>query len=222
MIFFTGDIHGDKSRFSDIKKAKAKKGDTVIVCGDFGFIWDNSKAEQKMLKNIGKKKYNTLFVDGGNDNHELINEYPLIDFCGARARKISGNLYALNRGDIYEIEGKKIFAMGGGDTEERYDSGTDSKLRLPTLEEIDYARKNIMDAGKQIDIVVTHEAPAKLRSLLIMDDKGRNHLHTFLEWINTDVTYKAWYMGKYHINRDIPQKYHLLFTAVKKYEEPQK
>ena len=38
MIYITGDIHGDLSRFKDKRIKKLKKGDTLIVCGDFGFM----------------------------------------------------------------------------------------------------------------------------------------------------------------------------------------
>ena len=35
MICVTGDMHGDLSRFKDKKIKKLKKGDFLIVCGDF-------------------------------------------------------------------------------------------------------------------------------------------------------------------------------------------
>ena len=50
MILITGDVHGDISRFSDKKIRRLKKGDTLIVCGDMGLIWDGSDKEKKLLK----------------------------------------------------------------------------------------------------------------------------------------------------------------------------
>ena len=49
MIYITGDLHGEIERFDDKKMKKLKKGDILIVCGDFGFIWNNSIEEQKKL-----------------------------------------------------------------------------------------------------------------------------------------------------------------------------
>lgn len=46
MIYLTGDLHGDLERFKSKEMKKLKKGDTLIVCGDFGFLWDGSKKEQ--------------------------------------------------------------------------------------------------------------------------------------------------------------------------------
>ena len=46
MICITGDMHADFSRFKNKKLKRLKKGDYLIICGDFGFIWDGSKKEK--------------------------------------------------------------------------------------------------------------------------------------------------------------------------------
>ena len=56
MIYITGDTHGDFSRFKDPMLRKLKKQDALIICGDFGFIWDGSKKEEKLLKKRLLKK----------------------------------------------------------------------------------------------------------------------------------------------------------------------
>ena len=43
MVFITGDTHGDPGRLSKSALKDLSAGDTLIVCGDFGFIWDRSK-----------------------------------------------------------------------------------------------------------------------------------------------------------------------------------
>ena len=55
MLYVTGDTHGDFERFFQPELKKLKKGDTLFVCGDFGFIWDDSETEQKMLKKLGSQ-----------------------------------------------------------------------------------------------------------------------------------------------------------------------
>ena len=108
MIYVTGDTHGDISRFKSMNLHKLKKGDSIIVCGDFGFIWDGSKDEMNNIKWLSKRKYKVLFVEGAHESFEMINKYPKVDFMGGRARQISENIYQLMRGEVYEIEGKKI------------------------------------------------------------------------------------------------------------------
>ena len=48
MVYVTGDLHGDYSRFKRPEMKKLRAGDILLVCGDFGFIWDNSKQEQAL------------------------------------------------------------------------------------------------------------------------------------------------------------------------------
>ena len=86
----------------------------LIVCGDFGFIWNGSEKEKKILQKIGKMKPTIAFIPGCHDNYALLSEYPEVDFCSGKARHISGNLYELLRGQIYTIDNKTVFAFGGG------------------------------------------------------------------------------------------------------------
>ena len=57
MILVTGDTHGDLSRFKKKELHRLKKNDALIICGDFGFVWDGSKKEKKILKKLGKRKH---------------------------------------------------------------------------------------------------------------------------------------------------------------------
>ena len=64
MVYLTGDTHGDIDRFKHGKLRWLGKRDTVVVLGDFGFVWDGSKEEQKKLDWLRKRPYILLFLDG--------------------------------------------------------------------------------------------------------------------------------------------------------------
>ena len=83
-IYCTGDIHGDLERFEEKKIKRLKKNDILLVCGDFGFIWKGNKKEKRILKRLGKKKYQILFVEGCHENYDLLYSYPLEDFMGGK------------------------------------------------------------------------------------------------------------------------------------------
>lgn len=76
MVYVTGDIHGDITRFSEKELKLLKKQDTLIICGDFGFIWNGSKSEQRTLKQLNKSPYTIAFLDGTHENFDLLEEYP--------------------------------------------------------------------------------------------------------------------------------------------------
>lgn len=214
MIFITGDIHGDKNRFKLIKKAGIKKNDTLLVTGDFGFIWDGSKAEMKYLTWIGKQKYNVLFVDGYNDNTELLLQYPEQRYMGGKTKVISGNLRMLMRGEVYNIEGKKIWAFGGGDSQEREHTNSRDALKLPSFEEMQNGINNLLTVDNAVDIVLTYDAPAKLKLFINMENNELTHLHQYLEDIKNTIQFTQWYFGKYHLNKVIPPYYTNLFTNI--------
>ena len=56
MIYITGDTHGDISCFKNPKLNKLGEKDILIVCGDFGFIWNpHDKNEKKNLEFLKKR-----------------------------------------------------------------------------------------------------------------------------------------------------------------------
>lgn len=67
MVYLTGDTHGELDRFKERELRRAGKGDIVIVLGDFGFVWDGSKAEQKKLDWLRRRPYTLLFLDGSHE-----------------------------------------------------------------------------------------------------------------------------------------------------------
>ena len=104
MIFITGDMHGLMERFQDSAFRHIKKGDTLIICGDFGFLWEGTEEEKKALKKLEKKKYEILFVDGIHENFDLLESYPEEEYAGGRVHRIGTNLRHLMRGELFTIE----------------------------------------------------------------------------------------------------------------------
>lgn len=74
------------------------------------------KKRTKILKQLGKRKYNICFIDGTHENFSLLNGYGVSEWNGGKVHKIYDNLYHLMRGQIYNIDGKSVFTMGGGES----------------------------------------------------------------------------------------------------------
>lgn len=225
MIYLTGDIHGDLSRFKSKNIKKIKKNDTLLVCGDFGFIWDGSKKENKILKKLGKKKYNILFVEGCHENYDLLYKYPIEEYCGGSVRKISGRLMQMTRGSIFTIDGVKIFTFGGGQQYEkdiRKQSNTYWSQELPTQEELNNAFCNLKENGNEVDYIVTHEPPGLMKDFLESTSYliPTNELNTAFNEIAKTCKFKRWYFGKCHKNKVIPPRFECVFTNVKKLDTP--
>ena len=79
MVYITGDMHGDLSRFKNPIFKKMKAGDVLIVCGDFGGVWDNSHQEQYWRKWLSQKPFTTLFIDGNHENYDRLSVYSVTE-----------------------------------------------------------------------------------------------------------------------------------------------
>ena len=91
MIFVTGDCHSEFQKFSTDSFPEQKemnKDDIVIICGDFGAVWDCdgiSPSEAYWLSWLDEKPFTTVFVDGNHENFDRLNsEFEIVDFHGGR------------------------------------------------------------------------------------------------------------------------------------------
>lgn len=100
MIYITGDIH----REQDIHKINPREftvGDTltendyVIICGDFGCVWDGSTGDNFWLKWLDSLPWNTLFIDGNHENFDVLNTYPIEEYKGGKVHRIRSKVFHL-------------------------------------------------------------------------------------------------------------------------------
>lgn len=213
MIYVTGDTHGEPERF----KNKLKKHDTLIVLGDFGFLWQGGKEEQKRLHDLAKKKYQILFIDGTHENFDLLEALPIEEFAGGRARRVERKIFQLLRGETYTIEGKTLFTFGGGfsvDEFERRESGCFWQQEKPTEADYQNAKAHLEAAGGKVDYILTHEPSFQLAQILKVGDSEANDLTYFLDTVQKTVEFEKWCFGKWHVDRKIPLRYYAVFKEI--------
>ncbi len=215
MVYVTGDMHGDLSRLNAALRP-LRKGDTLLVCGDFGFIWDGSPAEQKRLQKIGKLPYTVAFLDGRHENFTLLDAYPVTQWQGGRAQVISGNLIHLLRGEIYTIEEHSVFTFGGGESDDREfrQPGVSWWPReTPSEEEMRRAIDNLAARDNRVDYVLTH-VPTLTAANRMDPRRTVDGVSLFLGGIEQTVTCRRWYFASLHRDRVISDKRRCLFTDV--------
>lgn len=217
MICVMGDTHGDYSRFAHKSVKQLKKGDFLIICGDFGFVWDGSDRERAVLKKIGGKRFTTLFLAGSHDNYDLLEKYPEEELLGGRGRHICGNLFMLSSGELFDIDGKKAFVFGGGqasDIDARIENDTWWEQELPDEERLEEGRKKLSGVGDKVDYIFTHEPPGSIAEFLDMGRSGSlpmSRLNIYFDKLKNEVGFKLWFFGKLHKNKLVPPKYAAVF-----------
>ena len=121
-VWISGDIHGNPIRLStdNFYEQKEFSGDknenTVIICGDFGIVWNRdkeSKTEKYWLDWLEDKPFITVFIDGNHDNIPRLDSYPIKEWNGGLVNEIRPHVLRLRRGEVFTIEDKKFFAFGG-------------------------------------------------------------------------------------------------------------
>lgn len=205
MVYIIGDTHGDYFKFSDIeRKLFLTEYDYVIVCGDFGFIFTNSKLEQRILDDLAKKEYTILFVDGNHECFPVLNKFPVEKWNGGKIHRIRPNIIHLMRGQIFNIEGKTFFTFGGAFSTDRGFRRLNESYwneEIPNNDEINEGRANLEKVGNKVDYIITHTMPSSVIRLLgyYIDDKMPDkHFTDFLDEVRTTVTYQKWLAGHFH------------------------
>ncbi len=214
MICIISDTHGDYSRFSHKKIKRLGKNDFLIICGDFGFVWDGSPKELSVLKKIGSKKYTTLFITGSHDNYDLLDSCPETDFCGGRARIVSKRLYMLKSGYIFNIDGHSLFAFGGGGSDADIIAESTEKQEHTYESDFELGIRHLEEADNIIDYIITHEPPASIAQFLdnsIAAEISLNSLNIYFDKIKGNVVFKMWFFGKLHRNKLVPPRYMAVF-----------
>lgn len=221
MIYFTGDTHGEQERLSKHALKKLQQGDTLIICGDFGFIWEDTGKERKFLDKLTKLKCNVCFLDGTHENFALLETYPVVLFCAAKAHRIRRNVYHLMRGQIYEIENKKVFTLGGGEPPE-YQMQDDEELgtnrpEIPTKTEMMEAIENLQRFEYKVDYIATHEPPAMIRDFLSVAEIAKREmsaLGAFLDELSKTAVFTHWYFGSIHADKHVSRSYTAVFKEL--------
>lgn len=220
------------------------KNDYVIICGDFGGVWNKekeSKEETMLMDWLEGKSFTTLFVDGNHENFDRLNAYPVEEWHGGKVHKIRPSVIHMMRGQIFEIDGKSIFTFGGASSHDidggileldnpdykekkkKLDKGWRPyrinhlswwQQELPSKEEMEEGRRNLAIHDNTVDFIVTHCCASSTQTLL-GGSMYRPDIETeYLEEIRQNTRFRKWFFGHYHDNRNVNAKEILLYEQI--------
>lgn len=217
MVYITGDMHGDLERLYDKEFRKLKRGDILIVCGDFGYIFDGSKQEKEVINFFAKRKFVTAFVEGTHDNLNTINRARETVWKGGKVHRIKGNLLHLMRGQVFTIDGNRYFTFGGGestDKDMRVAQGFWWREEEPTPVEMADGARALDEVGCRVDYIITHEPPSRVKSAMLLrrgDSDNVNKLNGYFEEIGRSCDYRHWYFGSLHEDKVVTEHHTCVF-----------
>lgn len=230
MIYVTGDLHGEL----DIGKLNSRrfphnrsltKEDLVIVAGDFGLVWGNGKDEAYWRKWLSRKNFTTLFIDGNHENFDLLDAYPVEYWNGGKVHRIEDDILHLMRGQVFTIQGLKLFTFGGAashDKAYRKEHISWWPREMPSAEEYAEGLANLARHDGKVDYILTHTCPTSI--LAMLNDREptgieKDELTEYLESVKRSTAYKAWGFGHFHRDLPLPGGFRLLYQDVKRLTE---
>lgn len=247
MIYITGDCHRNFERFNTSifpEQKEMTKDDYVIVCGDFGGVWDkdeSGKEETMLLDWLECKPFTTLFVDGNHENFDRLYDFPVEEWNGGKVHKVRPFVIHLMRGQVFAIEDKKVFTFGGarshdisGGILELDDPKYKAKKKaldkgwkpyrinhlswwereLPSNEEMEEGRRNLEKHGNEVDFIVSHCCASSTQVLLGGSMYEPDILSDYFEEIRQKVKFRKWFFGHYHDNRNVNAEEILLYEQI--------
>ena len=247
MIYITGDCHRNFERFNRSifpEQQEMTKEDYVIVCGDFGGVWNKGKEDKEetmLLDWLDCKSFTTLFVDGNHENFDRLYDYPVENWHGGKVHKIRPSVIHLMRGQVFDIDDRSIFTFGGASSHD-IDGGIlepddpDYKKKkkeldqgwlpyrinhvswweqeLPSEEEMEEGRKNLALQHNAVDFIVTHCCSSSNQAMLGGSLYKPDMETTYLEEIKQNTKFKKWFFGHYHDNRNVSAEEILLYEQI--------
>lgn len=231
-IFLVGDTHlceiGDCSKISSRRFPVQKdltKNDYIILLGDTGFLWDKSKQTKYWENWFNNKNFTTLFLHGNHDNIPKLNKLPEIEMLGGIARKLNDSIFYLLNGQVYTINGKTFFVMGGGysfDKKFRTEGKSWWREEMPSTGEYLTGLINLSKYNYKVDYILSHTCShsefSQLKNIYFefnayKDSSEEDPLRDYLQRVLDKVDYKHHYFGHFHKDY-IDLKWSILYDRV--------
>lgn len=222
-IFITGDTHGsiELKRLSNKNFPIARnltKEDVVIICGDAGFMWDNTRETKYWDDWAEDRPFTIISCFGNHSNYNKLRSLPITEWSGAKVRKVRPHVMYVENGEIITLNNKTFFCMGGATSVDRAfrKEGRDWwPEEIPSKEEYELAAANLEKHNYQVDYIFTHTGPNSTIDKLSHYYMEHDELTTFLEnYVKRFVAFKFWYIGHFHEDRTIDDKYWFLYRDI--------
>ncbi|MCB7049526.1 metallophosphatase family protein [Intestinimonas butyriciproducens] len=243
-VFITGDTHGNFRRFLPeffYEQEWLNKEDILLIAGDFGGVWYGDDRDSNGLDFLEQRPFTTAFVSGNHENYDALRAYPPEEWHGGKVRLIRPSVLLLERGQVFELGGKRIFAMGGASGHDIRDGILEPddplflerfqtlnaqgapfrvnhrswwKEELPSEAEYREARTNLEKAGWAVDYIIPHCAPTIIQNALLREFSTPDALTDSLEEVCRQCRFKYHFFGHCHSNLVLQQKYVLLYEQI--------
>ncbi len=178
---------------------------------------------------------------GNHENYDAYKGYPKEEWHGGQIQRIRPSVLHLMRGQVYELNGRKFFTMGGAsshdiqdgilepddpDFEEKFQQleqrGALFRVNhrswwaeeLPSEAEYLEARANLERVRWNVDYIISHCCPSSIQDVFSGGMFKKDALTEFFDEVCQRCTFRYWFFGHYHSNMVIEKKYAMLYEQI--------
>ncbi len=206
--------------------AEPTEDDTLFQLGDHGLFWhkDMVTPMYKYVRDVLKCK--VICINGNHENYDLIKKLPTIEIFGGLAYEvIPGRVWILEQGGLYHINGKTVFAYGGGlsvDKDRRVEGESWWPQEIPKSADLAWACNQLALRHWNVDLVLSHTAPVTMVQAIPgklwipghfeakLEDPTCAHLEVFYQ----RLTWDRWFCGHFHIDFKANARFEFLWNKV--------
>ena len=205
----------------------------------FGGLWHEGRRDEIQLVLLEDLPFTIAFVDGNNENFTALSKYPVEEWNGGKVHFLRPHVIHLMRGQVFTLEGRTLFTMGGASSHDVEDGILDPAApdyyerllrllgegrrqyrlvgqswwpeELPSEEESAEARRNLDAHSWAVDYIITHSPPSSIAENL---DRPQDALTDFLEEVRQKARYRRWLFGHCHRDQEIDKRHLLLWEKI--------
>ena len=208
MIYLISDTHGEYTDAIAEYLDMDGEDDILIILGDVGICFGEDEANREFDRLFFSSDKKIAFLDGNHENFKYIYSFPEEIWCGGRVHRLSESTVHLERGNIYEIDGKSFFVFGGCKSSEKWKTlGLWQSEETPSEEELRRAYSNLEKHGRRVDYILTHKYETQ-------GNAGDEELFELCDFIDKNVTFKHWYAGHWHLSEKIDEKHTVVYSEL--------
>lgn len=213
-FYVTGDCHGNFDKICNfIKRNSDLKNIVIFIVGDVGLNYFSDNRDIARKEELDRLNATFICLRGNHDkNHQKMDSYKKVNKYGGimYKEKEFQNIFFTKDGEIYDINGCKIFCCGGAYSVDKYyriENGWGwFEDEQPQKEDITNAVENIRKNNYKVNIIMTHTCPyfaiPKHMFLSGIDQsKVDNTTEIWLEsLLDNGLEFDKWFCGHYHLD----------------------
>ncbi len=229
VVLVTGDTHGHFERIIRFcEYYKTTKNDLMIILGDACINYFGGKQDDDLKYHLSKLPITFFCIHGNHERRpDTIEAYSIKEWHGGKVfvEDQYPNIIFSKDGEIYDIAGYKTIVIGGAysiDKHYRLSVGQHWFEDEQPSEEIKrYVESQLEKNNWSVDAVLSHTLPRKYIPVdcFIRDIDQKTVDKTTELWLGTieeRLSYKKWYGGHFHCDRDIDD-IRIMFKRIERY-----